>query len=76
MKSDISEVFMVRLSDLVLKSSFGHWQISYEASSSIVSSTRYPEISAQLFMSVLQATNGVIRLGGPHFLTLKSLYHT
>jgi len=78
MESDISEVFMVCQTDVVLKSNFGHGQISYEASSSIVSITRYPEISVQLLtsVSVLQATNGVIRLGGPQFLTLKSFYHT
>jgi hypothetical protein len=47
MESDISEVFMFHQSDLVLKSSFGHGQISYEASSSIVCTTLYPEISVQ-----------------------------
>jgi hypothetical protein len=72
MESDISELFVVRQSLLVLKSGFGHGQISYEASSSIVSTTRYLEISVQLFMSVLQTTNGIIRLGGPQFLTHKS----
>jgi hypothetical protein len=78
MESDIRDVFMVCQTDLVLKSNFGNGQISYETSSSIVSTTHYPEISVQLLksVSVLQATNRVIRLGGPQFLTLKSFYHT
>jgi hypothetical protein len=76
MASDISEVFIVRQSYIVLKISFGHGQISYEASPSSVCTTRYPEISVHLFMSVLQATNGILRLGGPQFLTHKSFYHT
>jgi len=45
MASDINEVFMVRQKDLVLKSSFGHGQISYEAPSSIVSTIHDPEVS-------------------------------